>query len=1073
MARIARWFLDITLDSETLRWWSGTGDVTFGGQTYTGLGSRFITPESLKRKASLKSEKVELEFDSSRQSDNSDPIGHLLDQNYRNRAIRLRRVAWLAGQTVDAGETLADERGRIRNIADGLQRGKPAILTMELESGALAYLERRMETRSPASQNIVFPEDKGFDLIAQLEGVTLPWRTKYKKAGTVRFELDEEYTPYPREMQIGRFVTPGSFIYADTNQQQRKSLCQVFALADHRIKSLDRIWINGKLERSTPLVHGQRTLQRVENDKGEDRCWVTFFDGRPDQVADPFLVSVASTWTSAHRLRGVAYIIVEHRWDSDMANAYDYRFGGEGGYFYDRRQDSTAGGSGTQRWDQPLTWGYTTNAAVISDHYRSGIRVIAGADHLWFGVGEALDAVPYAEFEALADLCDENVTLKAGGTQKRYEVNGTLSAKNSHDKNLQKLADQMAARVIDQGGRISFRPPVVRTPVVTLTDADLIRDSESSIDTGGRIDDMVNTIEGRFVNPANDYKNDDYPKVQVEDYVDKDNGEVSDTLNFDLEISAERAQRIAKLKIEDSRRILVLTETYGTKAKAIEPGEWFVRESALRGFPSGKTFVADEVTRFIDGSMEVVASEVDPDQLVWDEETAVDLSEPPAFPQLTLEDLETPSGTGTPRTVAKDDVSLPGVDIEIEYDPDALPYETDVEVTRDDGSGAPLDGAEVLRRTLPAGQTVLTLSGELMPGTDYVFRSRAKYDGRIGDWSDWIQFTTPSTYAVPASAAATGSALASDLDDLAQGISDLVDTYGETASAAASAAAAEAARDASETFSATSSAAAAVSEQARDDSQAARDAAEDEKDAAILAAGQSSASASAAAGHASTASAEADEAAGFADAASASATVATTKAGEASVSAAQAATSESNSESAAASAASSQAVVASVAESVADSLATTYPKTFAPIARDAYGPYPGGSYFDGPATATDGWPSPYLFSHTGPAEFRAKLAIPRVPGRTIRLTTHIFTFSPNTRALIFFRTADTQDQPALVTDVVAADQKIDFTTGEFVSSRSNTRRPPPTNPSLCPLSSSIRLIPARQPMRSIMSQALR
>ena len=746
MAKIARWFLDITLDSETLRWWSGTGDVTLGGETYTGLGTRFITPESLSRKASLKSEKIELEFDSSRQSDNADQIGYLLDQKWRNRAVRLRRLVWTAGQTADAGDVLADERGRIRDLTDSLRLDKPAIITMELESGALAYLERRRETRSSASQKAVYAGDAGFDLIATLEGRTLAWRTKHKKEGTVQYELNEEYEPQPREWVLGRFAKTGSFVAAWTNQQQNKSLVRVYAIADHRINKLDKVWINGELMISGVLAHGVRTQINALNSGGA-RAWITFYDGRPDQAADSFQVAAAGPWTSAHRLRGVAYVIMEHRWDSDLPNAYDYRFGGEGALLYDRRLDTTAGGSGAQRWNDPATWAYSTNAMVAIDHYRSGVRVNSGASALWFGVGEALDAVPYAEFEALADHCDEAVALKGGGTQKRYEVNGVISAEQSHDKNLQALADQMAARAIDQGGRIAVRPPIIRASVVTLTDADLIRGSESTVKPGGKIDDMVNTLSGRFINPANDYKRDDYPAVQIAAYVDDDNGEISDTLNLDLESSSERAQRIAKLRIEDSRRILELTETYGTKAKAIEPGEWFIRQSTIRGFPAGKIFVADEVTRYIDGSMEVVATEVDPDQLVWDEETAVDLSVPPIFPQLALPSIDPPVIAASPVELGSGATLTPGIRLDVSLPTDlseVIADQTQMEYGVHDGAGG-ISGQSLFLGFDPTW-SVLVFGG-FLPSTTYAIRFRGvefRGDGgrRYGEWSSFQTLTT-------------------------------------------------------------------------------------------------------------------------------------------------------------------------------------------------------------------------------------------------------------------------------------------------------------------------------------------
>ena len=742
--KIARWFLEITLDAETIRWCNSHEDLTFESHTFTGLGTRWKPPESLKRSASLKSEKFELEFDSSRQTDNTDPIGDLLDKTWRRRQVRLRRLAWDVGDTPDDGDVLEDERGRIRNLSDEVEIEKSPTITMEIESGMLAYLERRMETRSPARQNIVFPTDKGFDLIAQLEGATLPWRTKHKKVGTVQVELQDKYEPVPRKLMLGRFVDSGSFVAAFTNGQQRKYLQRIYAIADHRINKLDKVWVNGDLVRNAALTHGARTLLRIDGDNNEDRCWITFYDGRYNQSADSYLVSAESTWTTNHKLSGVAYVIVEHLWDSDLPENFDYRFGGEGALLYDRRADSTAGGSGTQRWDDPSTWAYSTNAMVAIDHYRSGMRVLSTDTAIWFGVGEDVDAVPYAEFEALADHCDENVALKAGGTQKRYEVNGILSAEDSHDRNLELLANQMAARPIDQGGRLAIRPPIVRTSVITLTDGDLARGSKTKIDPGGNIDDMVNTIEGRFVNPANDYKRDDFPPVQIGAYVDADGGEISDSLNLSLEISGERAQRIAKLKIEDSRRILVLDETYLSAARVIVPGEWFTRQSAMRGFAAGKTFIAEKVERFLDGSIRVQSSEVDPDQLVWDETTAVDLSVPPTFPQVSLPDIPVPVVSASAVELGSGSNLLPGIRLDVTLPIDLAEVtadRTEMEYGLSDGASSPgISGQSFFLRFDPTRQTLI-YSG-FLPSTDYVVRFRGRDGVRVGDWSAFQMVTT-------------------------------------------------------------------------------------------------------------------------------------------------------------------------------------------------------------------------------------------------------------------------------------------------------------------------------------------
>ena len=658
-------------------------------------------------------------------------------------------MKWNAGEAPDAGTVLSDVRGRIRNLPNELQAGKPASLTMEIESGALAYLERRAEFRTPASQKRVFPDDKGFDLIAKLEGKTIAWNRKHKKAGKVQRKLQDKYEPAPRELALGRFATSGSFVAAFANGQQDKYLQEIYAIADHRISQLDKVWINGYLVRDTPLIHGARTLVYLEGNS-EQRCWVTFYDGRPDQVADPYLVANEPSWTADHRLRGVAYVIFEHLWDSDLPEDFNYRVGGLGAPLYDRRLDSTAGGAGTHRWDDPSTWTFSRNAMVAADHYRSGMRVVAGSDAMWFGVGEVADAVPYSEFASIADHCADDVDLKAGGTEKRYEVNGILSSDASHDKILQKFADQMAAQPIDQGGRIAFRLPIVRTPVVTLTDDDLARNSKSKIDPGGRIDDMINTVNVQFTNPANDYKKDDAPAVQNAAYVDDDNGEISDSLDLDLENSSERGQRIGWLKIEDSRRILQQEETYTKAGKDIEPGDWFERQSNWRGFPEGKMFIADDVEKFIDGSVEVKATEVYPDQLVWVAETAVDQPDVPAVPPSGLSDIPVPVITVEPVAIVAGDATLPAVRLTHAAWQDFYGDEIICELGFSNGqSGASLGiGGQSQFARVPGDRETVDAFLGLPPSTAWAIRFRTRQGARHSDWSDFQEFYSTSIYRV-------------------------------------------------------------------------------------------------------------------------------------------------------------------------------------------------------------------------------------------------------------------------------------------------------------------------------------
>ena len=127
---------------------------------------------------------------------------------------------------------------------------------------------------------------------------------------------------------------------------------------------------------------------------------------------------------------------------------------------------------------------------------------------------------------------------------------------------------------------------------MTLPDDDLSNTEDTVFDPTGRIDDMVNAVEGRFVDPDQNFASTDYPRVVNDTYVAEDGGDlIVGTENADMDISGERAQRVATLKLNFSRRVATLEEVFlSSKVRSLKPSDWFSRESSLRGIPSGKTF---------------------------------------------------------------------------------------------------------------------------------------------------------------------------------------------------------------------------------------------------------------------------------------------------------------------------------------------------------------------------------------------------------------------------------------------------------------------------------------------------
>ena len=125
--------------------------------------------------------------------------------------------------------------------------------------------------------------------------------------------------------------------------------------------------------------------------------------GKAAQTADPMLrASIGSTWTTAHKLNGIAYIAGSFEYDSNgmFSGIPAITVVVKGKKVYDQRSDSTAGGSGDQRIADVNTYQYSNNPAICFQDY------ILNADY-----GKQIPAakVNLPTFTTAANLCDTEV----------------------------------------------------------------------------------------------------------------------------------------------------------------------------------------------------------------------------------------------------------------------------------------------------------------------------------------------------------------------------------------------------------------------------------------------------------------------------------------------------------------------------------------------------------------------------------------------------------------------------------------------------------------------------------------
>ena len=562
-----------------------------------------------------------------------------------------------------------------------------------------------------------------------------------------------------REMVIGVRPLAGSMVARYSYGKDVTQASFVYQLADHPCVELTKVYGDGRLVQSSPLAHGVRTEITAYSYSGGPRVWMTWHDGRPGQTADAQLVLKSPTdpdvvagaygaWTSAHVGAGNSYVHVEVHHDDDILTSIpEFLFLIKGARLYDRRKDTTAGGSGSHRLATPSTWEYSTNNAVACDHYLLGYKV--ENDPLAFGIGLSPVEVPYATFARAADLCDEDVTTGTGGdtfVMKRYECNAIISTAEAFESVLNNFQNQMAARIVDLGGRIGIIGAEEQTATISLSDLDWATDESVRFADKLTFDGLYGAVLGSYPDPANMWQPTPYTRQATEYLALQDGGEAA-TAQLDLpyETNSRRAIRLAAAWIARESLQPRMVGTFATRSRAwkLEPGDWFNMSSDRWQFSNQKFEVVD-IVKHDDFTVTLTGRAIDPNFLAFSTDDDPDLGVPPVLDPYQLL-MDAPTFSASASTLVAGGVVEPCIEVTLTSS-EALAREIVVEVGK--WNGSTIDTPTMVD-AYHAGQIVTKIRKGILPSTAYKVRMKKRAGVRESPWSAWSSVvTTGATYSV-------------------------------------------------------------------------------------------------------------------------------------------------------------------------------------------------------------------------------------------------------------------------------------------------------------------------------------
>lgn len=499
--------------------------------------------------------------------------------------------------------------------------------------------------------------------------------------------------------------------------------------------------------------------------------WVKYYDGS-QTLADPMLLAKYGShpdrpWLADMVGTGLCYAIITIQYNRSLFPGLPRcRFVMGGIPLYDARFDTSVGGSGAQRWNNPATWAPTVNNAVVIYNILRGISLPDGS--VWGGDAAAAD-LPLANWFAAMNKCDVAMPLDAGGTEPQFRCGYEVRVDDEPAAVIEELLKGCSGQIVELGGVWKLRVGGPDLPVYFLTDDDVVISDPQSREPFPGLAQTYNGIQASYPEPASLWEPKDAPARYNAGWEAADQGR---RLVADLSLPATpygtQVQRLMRAYIEGERRFIRHGFTLPPDAAVLEPLDSISWTSAQNDY-SAKVF---EVFQLVDhlATVEQTVSvrERNPADDAWISayELPTDLApggatRPAArtVPGFALSGAAIDDGSAVSRIPA----------ILIEWDKDQV---EDAEAVRWQGRVIGTTDLAFSGVEADPDQGEARQSGGVIGGEDYEVRARLVIKGRRTVWTAW----TPVTADTPTAgfSVAGHTHVAADITNFAEAVDDRV-----------------------------------------------------------------------------------------------------------------------------------------------------------------------------------------------------------------------------------------------------------------------------------------------------------
>jgi hypothetical protein len=361
------------------------------------------------------------------------------------------------------------------------------------------------------------------------------------------------------------------------------------------------------------------------NRDGKDHAWARWHNG--EQVAaDSYMRAKFGDhpdqpYTAGMVGRGQAKLIVTFRANPKLFKKGfpEWKVLTAGIAMYNIAKDTTAGGDGAHRINDPATWEPSDLLPVHIFNGLLGVRY--GSEWVWGGQSTAPSQLPAANWIAAIAEANTLVGKKGGGTERQYvgglEIAGDMEPAAVFEHQLRACSGRFA----EIGGTFKMLCGLPASPVMSFTDSSLVISRPQQHEPFPRPEATFNALLSKYYEPSSGWQLKELPERRNDDWIAEDGGYRPANNTYEAVTSATQGQRLDDEAMRDSRRWRRHTHVLPPAASELEPLDLVAWSSAFWGYES-KTFLLDEIDDEETFEQLVTIREVEPtDHGSYDPET--------------------------------------------------------------------------------------------------------------------------------------------------------------------------------------------------------------------------------------------------------------------------------------------------------------------------------------------------------------------------------------------------------------------------------------------------------------------